>query len=132
MSGSVRRFFGASSSSLFTFTLARGLTRTVLSFRGKKRKHNVPGTRAPSTREYYLYTISVHMLWISLYLFSWSDCAHPTTATTTHQDPYRHPLATNRLIERRLYNMRIIFYHHTSGGVRPCVRVRCARVSVRT
>jgi len=51
------------------------------------------------------------------------DDVHPTT-----HPPIDDPLATNRLIERRL---RIAYYyHHTSGGVRPCVRVCRERASV--
>lgn len=47
---------------------------------------------------------------------------HPTTHPSIDD-----PLATNRLIERRL---RMPYYHHTSGGVRPCVRVCCELVCV--
>lgn len=47
------------------------------------------------------------------------DDVHPTAHPSIDD-----PLATNRLIERRL---RILYYHHTSGPVRPCVRVCCVR-----
>jgi len=50
------------------------------------------------------------------------DDVHPTTHPSIDD-----PLATNRLIERRL---RMPYYHHTSGGVRPCVRVCCELVCV--
>lgn len=50
------------------------------------------------------------------------DDVHPTTHPSIDD-----PLATNRLIERR---QRMLYYHHTSGGVRPCVRVCCERASM--
>lgn len=123
----VRRFFGASFSSRFISRFDSNRF-DCFEFSGKETKTQYSGIAGTADDRNHRYYFRRHAMDIIIFIF----VALPRVP---HHHPSRPiiwtPISNKSANRTAALYMRII-YHHTSGGVRPCVRVRIARVSVRT